>query len=491
MFPVHPVHLSKFFAVLLLLILPLAACSDDENGDMEEEQCSGPYTEMCEGECVSTQTSFDHCGSCGTTCGDEEACQSGQCVETCGAGLEMCDNQCVSLDSDADHCGQCGNACDAGEGCSLGECVDSMAFERDENHCLGGGPAIVVEDPTQGDRCSGQLRRELFTSAACSCDRAVFEGELFTDGFDSATGPYEAELMDGPVAMNDHLDIENTAFFDGDVTTVGRLDVEGDLTITRDMMVGENLRVSGDALVDGDASIADGISASTLTVGGSLTVPEGTDVDDHSFDQLVEEEVTVDPPCPCDSTPDVAAIVDARQENNQNDDVGLDAALLVDHYDSIQHLALPCGQFYLNGSDIEPDFTVIAEGRTAIYIDDNFTSEGDLRILPAPGAELDLFIDGQITAEGSLVLGSPNYPASTRIYVDDQTALEGDVQLNGFLFGADHMTFEGDFEVFGGLFAGQLLSAEGNTSIHYDHQIREATDPELTAETCPDPDADN
>ncbi len=469
-----------------MLLLTSTGCSDDP-GDDFEEQCSGPYTEVCGGACISTLTDPDHCGSCGTTCGEEEACFSGQCVDTCGAGLEMCDRRCVDLDSDADHCGQCNNSCGDQQGCSLGECVESMAFERDDEFCLAGGPAVVIEDPTRGDRCSGQLRRELFSSAICGCNRAVFEGELETDGFDSTAGPYEPGLMDGPVGMNDHLDIGGQTSFDGAVTTAGRLDAEEDLLISEDLAVGEDLSVSGEATIDGDAAIADGISASALSVGGTLTVPEGTNVDDYSYGELIEQDVIVDPPCPCDSIPDIEAIVDARSDDNDNDAVELDAGVLVDNEDSIQHLALPCGHFYLSGSDIETDLTILANGRTAIYIDDTFTTDGDLRILPAPGAELDLFIDGQITAEGTLTLGSPNYPAATRIYIDDQILLEDDVQLNGYLLGEDHITLEGNIEVFGGLFGGNRLSAEGNTSVHYDHQVREATDPELTNGTCPDP----
>ncbi len=482
--------ISILFAALTTLLLMTAACSDDPD-DGFEDQCSGPYTVVCDDQCITTQTNPDHCGSCGTTCGDGEACFSGQCVDTCSAGLQMCGRNCVDVDTDPDHCGQCESPCGDQQGCSLGVCVESMAFDRDDNLCLSGGPAIVIEDPTSGDRCSGQLRQELFSHALCSCDRAVFEGDIHTDGFDSALGPYEPDLLLGPVGMNDHLDMEGNATFDGSVTTAGRLEADEDLSITQDLSVGENLLVSGVATVDGDAAIADGISASTLTVGGSLIVPEGTDVEDYSYGQLVEEDVTVDPPCPCDSIPDIAAIVSARRDKNDNDHINLEANILTTHYDSIQHLALPCGHFFLNGSDIETDLTIVVHGRTAIYVDDTFTTSGDLRILPAPGAELDLFIDGQITAEGTLTLGSPNYPAATRIYIDDQISFEGDVQLNGYLLGEDHITLEGDLEVFGGLFAGNLLSAEGNTSVHYDHQVREATDPEVTAGTCPDPDADD
>ena len=366
-----------------------------------------------------------------------------------------------------------------------------MAFERDDDHCLAGGPAIVIEDPTQGDRCSGQLRQELFEFATCSCDRAVFEGTLDVDGFNSAEGPYAPELLDGPVGMNDHLDIQGRAFLDGSVTVAGRLDVSDDLRVTDDISVGESLSVSGDAIIDGDAAIAGGISASDLSVGGSLTVPAGTDVDDFSYGDLLEEEVTVEPPCPCDAIPDIEAIVVARSDHNDNGEVGIDANLLVDNADSLQHLALPCGHYFLRGSDMEQDLTIIVHGRTAIYIDGTFTSSGDLRILPAPGAELDLFVDGQITAEGTLTLGSANYPAATRVYIDDQISFEGDVQLNGFVLGEDHITMEGDIEIFGGLFAGNLLSAEGNTSVHYDHEVRQATDPELTEGVCPVPNSDD
>ena len=484
---------TVLFAVLSILLLSLVGCSDDPSGDSNdelEEQCTGPYTESCDGECISTRTDPDNCGGCGTTCGEEEACFSGQCVDTCGAGLEMCGRRCVDLDTDPEHCRECDNSCGEQQGCSLGECVESMAFDRDDDLCLAGGPAIVVEDPTLGDRCSGQLRRELFAFAICSCDRAEFEGNLSIDGFDSALGPYEPDLLSGSLGMNDHLDMDGRATVNGSALVAGRLDVEDDLRITDDVSVGGDFSVSGEANIDGDAAIAGAISASMLSVGGILRVPEGTEVDDYTYGQLVEEEVIVDPPCPCDSIPDVGAIVDARRDRNDNADIDLDAGILVDHYDSIQHLALPCGHYYLNGSDVETDLTIIANGRTAIYIDDTFTTSGDLRILPAPDAELDLFIDGQITAEGTLTFGSPNYPAATRVYIDDQTSIEGDVQLNGYLLGEDHITLEGDIEVFGGLFAGNLLAAEGNTSVHFDHQVREASDPELTNATCPEPDDD-
>jgi hypothetical protein len=468
-----------------------AACSDKPSASDGLEQCSGPYTVLCDDVCVATQANPDHCGGCGTTCVDGEACFSGQCVTSCGAGLEMCGRQCVDFDTDSNNCGQCDSPCGDQRGCSLGECVESMAFERDDNLCLGGGPAIVIEDPTRGDRCSGQLRQELFSFAVCSCDRAVFGGDFHSDGFDSVVGPYAPDLLDGPIGMNDHLSVGGRASFDGSATVAGQFEAEEDLLVSGDLSVGGNLLVAGGATIDGDAVIGGEISASTLSVGGRLEVAEGTDVDDFSFGQLVEGDGVIDPPCPCDSIPDVAAIVSARRDHNDNAEIGLDASLLATHHDSIQHLALPCGHFFLNGSDIGTNLTIVVHGRTAIYINGTFTTSSDLRILPAPGAELDLFIDGQITAEGTLTLGSPNYPAATRIYIDDQVAFEGDVQLNGYILGEDHITLEGNFEVFGGFFAGNLLSAEGNTTVHYDHQVREAIDPELSAGTCPDPEAED
>lgn len=477
-------HIIASIALLASLSLTMAACSGDP-GDGSTDQCAGPYTEVCDGACITTQTNPDHCGGCGIICGESEACFSGQCVDTCSAGLERCDRRCVDFDTDADNCGGCGNACGDQEGCSLGVCVESMAFEREGNLCLAGGPAIVIEDSTSGDRCSGQLRQELFGNALCSCDRAVFEGDLRSDGFDSTLGPYVPGLLAGPVGMNDHLEVSGQAAFDGTVIVAGRLEAEEDLLVTEDLWVGGALAVAGEASIQGDAAIRGSISASALAVDGRLTVPTGTDVDDYEFGELLEEDVIVAPPCPCDSLPNVSAIVAGRRDNNDNAAAGLDANVLVSNASSLRHLALPCGQFFLRGSDMETDLTIVVNGRTAVYIDGTFTSSGDLRILPAPGAELDLFIDGQITAEGTLTLGSPNYPAATRIYIGDQISLQGDVRLNGYLLGEDHISMEGDLEVFGGLFAGNLMSGEGDTWIHYDHQVREATDPELTADTCP------
>ncbi len=44
----------------------------------------------------------------------------------CGAGEMRCDGSCVDTSSSADHCGMCGRACAVGEVCAAGECAETV-----------------------------------------------------------------------------------------------------------------------------------------------------------------------------------------------------------------------------------------------------------------------------------------------------------------------------------------------------------------------------
>lgn len=83
----------------------------------------------CDGACVDVESDAAHCGECGHTCGDAEACIQGECFDTCGnacdlitevcdagmcqcrSGFDRCGDVCVDLDSDPAHCGQCDEFC--------------------------------------------------------------------------------------------------------------------------------------------------------------------------------------------------------------------------------------------------------------------------------------------------------------------------------------------------------------------------------------------
>ncbi|KAF8667731.1 hypothetical protein HU200_052641 [Digitaria exilis] len=65
-----------------------------------------PGPACCDGQCVDTSASANHCGGCNKVCKNHH--------DTC------CGGRCVDLLSDKDNCGTCGNQCN--KKCSYGFC---------------------------------------------------------------------------------------------------------------------------------------------------------------------------------------------------------------------------------------------------------------------------------------------------------------------------------------------------------------------------------
>lgn len=96
--------------------------------------CAGSLTE-CSGACVDTGGDEANCGACDTPCDAGEACVSGTCDTTCGTGLIACGEGCVNPMSDDTYCGassncagpNVGTTCGADQACAAGDCVDIAA----------------------------------------------------------------------------------------------------------------------------------------------------------------------------------------------------------------------------------------------------------------------------------------------------------------------------------------------------------------------------
>jgi hypothetical protein len=76
----------------------------------------------CDGMCVDTSTSVDHCGTCGNDCAGDQVCGNGTCAAACPIDQLKCDGTCADPLTDAANCGGCGRACAMGDICSFGEC---------------------------------------------------------------------------------------------------------------------------------------------------------------------------------------------------------------------------------------------------------------------------------------------------------------------------------------------------------------------------------
>lgn len=232
--------LTSFTAVLPVQNLPPA--TGGSTSFAESGMCCGFGTDACNGACVDVTTDVNNCGECGNacsngavcvdgacecgfgsiTCGNrcitptvdplncgacgnvcgtgtnvgKNFCVSGGCVAACPAPLTGCGTgataECVNTDSDSDNCGACGTKCPANQGCSAGACVPKVTLLPDPPKCLGGGPPIEVPDDT-GTICTGSLGATSFTFGLCSrTSLGPISRELYTDAFDSTSGPYVA-----------------------------------------------------------------------------------------------------------------------------------------------------------------------------------------------------------------------------------------------------------------------------------------------------------
>lgn len=117
----------------------MCSCGDVEIG------CLGGIASTCcvtasgAGNCADLRNDFDDCGACNARCDAAVAdhCEVGECAcgesdEACGGGTTCCSPrfgggpaECVSLDTSVEHCGECQFRCGPLELCRDGLCVSS------------------------------------------------------------------------------------------------------------------------------------------------------------------------------------------------------------------------------------------------------------------------------------------------------------------------------------------------------------------------------
>lgn len=468
--------------------------SDDPDAaapDAGEEACPFPYQLQCGGECVAVNSNPDHCGDCEVECEGEEACVGGECTTDCLGDLELCDNECVDLNINNDHCGTCGNDCDDGEGCvEDGQCLDSTHFGPAPEKCADGGPPIDVGFGAETDEseCAGSISESTFLWAVCSCGDLEHQDDFLSDGFNSSSGAYQPGGLGGGVGVNGDLIFQSYteiwgALYVGDG---GEALFEDEIDIHQQLHAGGNVEVQDDGWVGDDAYVTGDIDASGgLEVTGTLYQdPAGGTSGDITTGDSVEQSVYVHPPCNCDPEEaiPIGDIVDAAALDNDNEEIGLDEDLFAGG-DAPRRVDLPCGNYYLSEIDADDEIVIATEGRTALYIGGDVHVRDNATLTPDPTGELDIFVAGDFHAEDELTLGSPNYPASTRLYVggDDGLLIESMVDIGGNIYvvpGA--IELQDEMEIFGALY-GQEVLFEDNVAIHYDRQVARS------GAFCPEP----
>jgi hypothetical protein len=106
--------------------------------------CDAAAPDLCNEECVDTQTDGRHCGECDHNCGPIDICVGGECVD-CEAGFFACEGECIDISNDPENCGGCGVACPDGRTCEGYQCRclddktlcgdECVNLESDADHC--------------------------------------------------------------------------------------------------------------------------------------------------------------------------------------------------------------------------------------------------------------------------------------------------------------------------------------------------------------------
>lgn len=352
--------------------------------------------------------------------------------------------------------------------------------------CQGSGPIPLPSDG--GQRCTGDLAR-LFRFALCACQTLDASGTLSTDSFDSSNdaGPGDVDISasigaNGEVSTNatttgsgsppavvvggsvyaggQNLHRRAAVTLGGSGTVLGDVQAAGDVEVSGSYQVAQNVDTTGNVVLEPGAS---------LSVLGQVTLPSGDSAAGVSAVGGVHDAtVSVAPPCDCANPIDVASIVAAHEQDNDDAAIGLSTGALVQPSAPVE---LPCGQYYATGIQ-GGAVTIQIAGRVALFVDGDISVDDGLVIALAQGAQLDLFVSGNVNLMGTTTFGAPNAPARVRMYVGGsslQLAASARIGVNAYAPNAI-VALASAFEMWGALFA-QAFQFSGDFQIHYDTSV--------------------
>jgi hypothetical protein len=364
------------------------------------------------------------------------------------------------------------------QGCVGGSCVPAAVFPTPAV-CAGGGPPVIL-NPGGAPLCTGNIAQTSFTWGVCSCKNVLFDDDAFVDGWDSSKGPYMPGQLGGGVGANVTItsmslaDIWGQSWAASKATSfnTSQYDVHHDLQSAGDITT-DTTTVTRNAYVVGSVT-------GEMSVGQTFYQTPGKGHPDNLTPKKLAIEVK--PPCDCSSPIPVGAFVDWVKTNNDNAAIGLDPAIMTKAGHPAR-IDLPCGKYYLlgfNGGGSE----IVAHGNTAIFIDGGVTVGSDLVMTIADSnSVLDIFVSGTIVTNANFKLGSPNYPALTRLYIGGKQDLDIQSQLTvgGEIWaGNAKVLWESTSDLFGALFAGDF-EVSSKFRLHHDQGITSAGD------GCPPP----
>ena len=267
----------------------------------------------------------------------------------------------------------------------------------------------------------------------------------------------------------------------------GGLAIQGG-SVSHDVFVGSDIFAQGASVggpgvgASANAFCAGDISGKNTTIYGDLyTHAEGTGIT-VTGSTFLDAGVVVPAPCDCTNLIDIAGIVANALVSNDNA-AGLPdgGALSPDEWATgggATNFTWPCGRYYLSGVDIAAPTTWTIAGRTAIFVGTNVSLANKFTVNLQPGAEIDLFIAGNLTeggANASLTLGnSPATVANTRVYVAGSGTFAAPGTLYGDFYAPNAtLTVSTPTTIYGSVFA-YAFDNSNPTTIYYDEAVLES-----------------
>lgn len=350
--------------------------------------------------------------------------------------------------------------------------------------CDGSGAVVSFGD--QGI-CAGDLATNTFRFALCACENVVVEAQLLLDSFDSSDGPYGGSnvghdgnlgVNQGPLLLDHKMNVFGSAYIGG-----GGLQMGTDSSISHNLQaycpLTEITSTSGEI---GRNASTNGDVSSSYTIRGDLYIPAGASVNGTVEGTTVRQPIPKILPCPCadDEVLNVARLTTWARTNNDNNEVT--PAIVADAYAAggPSTLTLPCGRFFLTQISQPSSFDIIVTERAVLFVDGSMATQR-LNITVHEGAELDLFVAGDVVVTASADFGSADQPAMVRTYIGGDLDMQASAGFAGNVYAPNaNVVFGANTTIHGALMA-RNVTFGARTTIHFDSAIRTAAD------DCDDP----
>mgnify|MGYP000361349028 CR=1 FL=1 len=477
--------MHRFWMVGPLAAAVMMACGDSGVGTSGESDSASSRGTSGGGETAAVPTGSDSEAADGTRTGSDSATDGVTPPTTGGpgstSGVGGTSDTTASGGETASSDGSAGTASTGADpgtgtgtsagGASTGEGETGDGTTGALSFCEGEGGILLPGD----GQCTGDLGEKTFVFALCSCTDVSVLGTFMTDSFNS-NDPNLKVMAGGSVGVNGNYNTTAVADIGGALWIDGAMGTTAIHGVAKDLQCGGNVTPTLVSTVDEDAYVEGNISGllPLMTIAGDLHIPNGKTVQAAVDGQIIKEAVDVQTPCDCSDPIDIAGIVAGFKSDNDNAANGVDPEALAD-LGLIKNIELPCGRYYFTEITSLLALTITVTGRTVIAVEGDLTDVGIFDLEIAPGAELDLFVAGDIEFANLAALGDKDRPAALRIYAAGDVTFVSGFQLGGNLY-APNAIFNsvGLGDVWGSLFVKGIQLIE-LFAIHYDAAVLDQT----------------